>query len=176
MPLGPLGLLDAALAPTPGVLTSLAGIEAFDLSSPRQQLLLNYGAHIGPDEVDTVIRELRRFLSLRLLVLTPKYDTFVPSLKVDLAWHQFILHTRLYREFCTNLLGYFIDHEPAATRSEGRATVAGEIAAYTKQQLQEFYGPTAPYIWGLPSACDNIAPCQLPTEPTLPCHVEPKGY
>jgi hypothetical protein len=174
MPLGPLGLLDAALAPSPGVLTNLAGIEAFDLSSPRQQLLLNHGAHVGPDEADTVIRELRRFLSLRLLVVAPKYDTFVPALKVDLAWHEFILHTRLYREFCANLIGPFIDHEPAVTRSAGRAAVAGEIAAYTKEQLQQFYGPTVPFVWGFPSACDNIAACQLPTEPCRPCKPKPK--
>jgi hypothetical protein len=176
MPLGPLGLLDVSLAPTPTVLTNLAGIEAFDLSSPRQQLLLNHGAYVEADEADTVIRELRRFLSLRILVVTPKYENFVPSLKVDLAWHEFILHTRLYRDFCTTLIGPFIDHEPSVSRSVGRAAVAGEIAAYTKQQLQQFYGPTAPFVWGHPSACNNIAVCQMPTDPCRPCKPKTKIY
>jgi hypothetical protein len=167
MALGPLGLLDNSLAPS-GVLTNLGHIEAFDLSSPREQVALKHGAHIGPDEVDTALRELKRFLSLRLLVPKPKYDVFVPSLKVDLVWHEFILHTRLYREFCGRCVGGFIDHEPSTSRALGRAAVAGEIAYYTKQQIQAFYGATPPFIWGIPTACDNIAACAEPVRPPLP--------
>lgn len=174
MALGPLGLLDNSLAPT-GVLTNLADIEAFDLSSPREQVALKHGAYIGADEIDTAMRELKRFLSLRLLVPQPKYDVFVPSLKVDLAWHEFILHTRLYREFCGRCIGQFIDHEPSTTRALGRAAVAGEIAFYTKQQIQTFYGPTPPFIWGIPTACDNIAACAEPVRPPQPpgCPIGP---
>lgn len=38
--------------------------------------------------------------------------TAVPSKEVDEVWHNFILHTRLYREFCHEKFGKFIEHNP----------------------------------------------------------------
>jgi hypothetical protein len=35
-----------------------------------------------------------------------------PSKVVDEAWHSFILHTKLYAEFCENRYGSFIHHFP----------------------------------------------------------------
>ncbi|MBS0345914.1 MAG: hypothetical protein JSR69_05575 [Proteobacteria bacterium] len=37
----------------------------------------------------------------------------MPSQVVDVAWHEFILFTRGYRQFCTRGLGRFLDHTPA---------------------------------------------------------------
>lgn len=166
MPLGPLGLLSSVVQQvSPNIRTQLEAIERFDLSSVRQQLALKHSAHIPAEEADTVIRELKRFLSLVLLVPEPEYDIFVPALKVDLAWHEFILHTSLYRDFCTNHIGRFIDHNPDVSRAVARAKAAGQVFYYTKQRLQHFYGPTPPFIWGIPTACDtDAAPCHEPLE------------
>lgn len=35
-----------------------------------------------------------------------------PSLMVDLGWHNLILHTEVYAEFCQDLCGRFIHHHP----------------------------------------------------------------
>ena len=35
-----------------------------------------------------------------------------PSKTVDIGWHTFILHTRAYAEFCDDVAGRFIHHEP----------------------------------------------------------------
>lgn len=48
----------------------------------------------------------------------------MPSQVVDLAWHEFILHTRSYDHFCNKGIGYFIHHSPAETMSS--PTVARE--------------------------------------------------
>jgi hypothetical protein len=37
----------------------------------------------------------------------------MPSRVVDSMWHEFILHTRAYREWCDLVLGRFMDHVPA---------------------------------------------------------------
>jgi hypothetical protein len=37
---------------------------------------------------------------------------FRPSRAVDLGWHQFILNTQDYAEFCQRVAGYFIHHVP----------------------------------------------------------------
>ncbi|MDJ1174647.1 glycine-rich domain-containing protein [Roseofilum capinflatum] len=36
----------------------------------------------------------------------------VPSNEVDLFWHCHILHTQLYQDFCAEIAGYFIHHDP----------------------------------------------------------------
>jgi hypothetical protein len=162
MPLGPLGLLDTVQV-SKDVAKRLAGMESYDLSFIRDDMLAKYTAYVPEDEVDTAIRELKRFLSLTLLVKNPQFGAFVPAQKVDFAWHEFILRTRQYREFCEGLVGAFVDHTPSETRSAGRAAAAGQLFYYTKQCLQQHFGPTPPYIWGIPNACDAGAACREPS-------------
>lgn len=42
-----------------------------------------------------------------------KLPISMPSQAVDEAWHEFILHTRSYQEFCAQVLGRFLHHVPA---------------------------------------------------------------
>ncbi|WP_157314950.1 hypothetical protein [Chitinibacter sp. GC72] len=44
----------------------------------------------------------------------------MPSLIVDEYWHEFILHTAVYEEFCKKALGRFLHHTPA-TGAQGHA-------------------------------------------------------
>jgi len=37
-----------------------------------------------------------------------------PSDEVDLAWHTFILHTRAYTDYCNEVFGGYVHHEPDA--------------------------------------------------------------
>ncbi|MBB5020219.1 hypothetical protein HNQ59_003536 [Chitinivorax tropicus] len=41
----------------------------------------------------------------------------MPSKVVDELWHEFILHTRNYQDFCRKAFGYFLHHTPAASMS-----------------------------------------------------------
>ena len=56
-------------------------------------------------------------------------------------------------------MGRYIHHTPQVSRAVSRAQVSGEPFLYTKQKLQEFYGATPPFIWGIPGACDTAAVC-----------------
>lgn len=49
----------------------------------------------------------------------------MPSQAVDAAWHEFILLTRAYEEFCKNGMGRFLHHTPA----EALAPSAGTLEA-----------------------------------------------
>jgi hypothetical protein len=158
MPLtvGPLGLLATGL--DRAVVDKVAEADATDLSKITGVLTATRAEYIPPEETNTVVRDLKRFLTLNLLVPDPDYG-FVPSFKVDLAWHEFILYTHDYVEFCDKLVGRYIHHTPQASRAVSRAQVSGEPFRYTKQKLQEFYGATPPFIWGIPVACDTGAVC-----------------
>jgi len=55
----------------------------------------------------------------------------VPSARIDLAWHYFILFTRDYRDFCDKFFGRFIDHQPrhqAETKAETLRQIKNTLA------------------------------------------------
>jgi hypothetical protein len=155
--LGPLGLLASGVDKR--TVDAIAKIEAFDLKRVRMSFIAEH-----PDqspEVRLIERELKRFLSLGILIKSPKYETFVPSKVVDDLWHVFILHTRYYRDFCDAYLGGYVDHNPPEEggRKQGLAMYAGELFGYTKEQLTAQYGHLPPAVWGITSRCDKPAPC-----------------
>ncbi|MET1079339.1 MAG: hypothetical protein ABWY06_15110 [Pseudomonas sp.] len=53
----------------------------------------------------------------------------MPSQAVDLAWHECILHTRLYQHFCRPSLGRFLHHIPSeAMRAQASIRRAWRLA------------------------------------------------
>jgi hypothetical protein len=45
-----------------------------------------------------------------------------PTVIVDLVWHEFILHTEVYRDFCLKHFGKFIDHRPFPSHAPSTST------------------------------------------------------
>ncbi len=67
--------------------------------------------HLSSLQVESVLNGLRQFFHMcreagPVLVA-------MPSQVVDVAWHEFILSTRAYEEFCRNAFGRFLHHTPA---------------------------------------------------------------
>jgi hypothetical protein len=156
--LGPLGLLESVdKSITQQVRDKLTILQNVVLADERVSYVKGY-----PDrahQVDLIEREMKRFLSLALLVQTPRYP-FVPSLPVDDMWHLFILNTPKYRKTCGDVFGQYIDHDPApGGKSKALAVAGGEIVGYTKDKLKEFYGYIPAPIWGYAAGCDFVAPC-----------------
>lgn len=59
---------------------------------------------------------------------------FVPSRKVDLGWHAFLMYTREYREFCGRVAGRFIHHEPTDDGTKPRVADANRTIAFMKKR------------------------------------------
>jgi len=67
--------------------------------------------HIPPIDSPLILTGLREFF---LLCHEAEGNTVsMPSQVVDVAWHEFILSTRAYEEFCQNAFGRFLHHMPA---------------------------------------------------------------
>ncbi|MDT8990872.1 hypothetical protein RQP54_08340 [Curvibacter sp. APW13] len=66
---------------------------------------------LNPRDADLVLRGLRQFF----LAYSRSGQRFVgmPSLVVDAAWHEFILHTRGYAAWCDRAFGRLLHHTPA---------------------------------------------------------------
>jgi hypothetical protein len=67
--------------------------------------------HLAGRDVDLVERGLRQFF----LACARSNRKFVamPSQVVDAMWHEFILHTKAYQDWCALALGWFLHHTPA---------------------------------------------------------------
>ncbi|HBP5362289.1 hypothetical protein APA44_15855 [Pseudomonas aeruginosa] len=76
--------------------------------------------HLAEEQVQRVLHGLREYLLL--CRLAGKRMVAMPSQVVDVAWHELILHTRLYQQVCRKGLGRFLHHTPAqAMRSPQQA-------------------------------------------------------
>lgn len=67
--------------------------------------------HLSQRDAELVERGLRQFF-LACLRSRGKFVA-MPSRVVDSMWHEFILHTAAYRDWCALALGRFVDHVPA---------------------------------------------------------------
>jgi len=103
--------MTLTLADARAAAATLASLEPLlDLSNVRMKLAdPEEGKGLGPDELDVMEGEYRKFLALHLLY--PDADV-VPCKVVDEIWHQHILDTAAYREDCDRIFGRFLDHFP----------------------------------------------------------------
>ncbi|WP_052848320.1 glycine-rich domain-containing protein [Streptomyces avicenniae] len=74
------------------------------------------------DQGERGVRQLAAFLA----VAATTTERATPSLRVDLFWHAFVLHTKHYAAFCDALGGGFIHHVP--DRGEGHDPAEGRAA------------------------------------------------
>jgi hypothetical protein len=64
-------------------------------------------------QADNLFTELEAFLG-------KASDQFLsPTKEIDDAWHEFILHTQLYGEYCVSRFGEFIHHVPKMSSCDG---------------------------------------------------------
>lgn len=93
------------------------------------------------DETLAAIEEYRRFVFLACSG-TPA----TPSRAVDAVWHAHLLYTRDYwLEFCPNVLGMPLHHEPGRGREED-ARYAAQYAR-TLDAYERIFGPPPPRWW-----------------------------
>ncbi|MDD2368954.1 MAG: hypothetical protein PHQ90_06590, partial [Sulfuricurvum sp.] len=78
-------------------------------SALHKKLLTRY-PHLNNDQVSLVLETLRDYFAI--CNQSGKRMVSMPSQVVDVAWHEFILFTRAYKEFCSHALGRFLHHTP----------------------------------------------------------------
>lgn len=113
-------------------------------------------ADSGPERL---LAEVIRFLDL----CADSEESLTPSPRIDDAWHEFVLCTRHYAEFCREHFGRFVHHDPGGTVQDNRRQFRRTLRAYAQR-----FGPPDPTYWGqaareLPTAdCGN---CESATDP-----------
>ncbi len=70
------------------------------------------------------------------------------SLRIDEAWHQFILFTRQYMEFCHKYFGRYMPHSPSNSPTDGQEKPAAAPSFMLFADCyKELYGVQLPNIW-----------------------------
>ena len=125
---------------------TLSRIEAFKFDEGEPAL--PFAGRLAKDNGWTVlyaarvIEEYRRFA---FLIVTAGHMV-VPSDQVDQAWHQHLLYTRSWSDFCSNALGQRIQHEP----TKGGTAETDRFKALYQQTLQSYrkiFGEPPEDIW-----------------------------
>jgi hypothetical protein len=81
---------------------------------------------LSDDQLTLVLQGLRQYFQLRNYSRDENNKMLaMPSRVVDVAWHEFILTTRLYEEFCKNSNGKYIHHTPAAVVKNQQVAIDG---------------------------------------------------
>lgn len=113
-------------------------IDDWDLSAVEHRLVEREG--YSHEMVSEAIIEFRKYMKLRLDADTDRLP--MPSEMVDEVWHQFILFTRDYDNFCRSVFGRFIHHQPALPYAKpSRASISHFYNLY-----RQTYG-NPPDIW-----------------------------
>ncbi|HAS41056.1 MAG TPA: hypothetical protein DCS93_11275 [Microscillaceae bacterium] len=86
-----------------------------------------------------LMKEVLKFLYL--VASTSK--SLSPSLLTDLAWHEFILCTRLYMKFCQENFDRYIHHTPGGEKKETHRKYLQTIRLYIV-----IFGEPKKEIWG----------------------------
>lgn len=97
-----------------------------DMLIPRVAKEHNY----HPEIAAGLVREAKRMLYLDTIA----GKSMSPSHHVDMAWHEMLMFTAWYQEFC-KFLGRFIHHDPTPGPPDG-----GKMYERTKQVYEELFG------------------------------------
>lgn len=98
--------------------------------------------HLGDAQVAQVLDGLREFFLLTAAAEGRLVS--MPSRVVDVAWHEFILFTRLYQEFCRDALGRFLHHTPAEAMRTPSVAQDGIRRAWRLSCAREHIDPKRP--------------------------------
>jgi hypothetical protein len=97
-------------------------------------------------EAEELFREVKRYLVLCDLDQSRVWNMY--SLRVDEAWHQFILFTRQYMEFCQRFFGRYVPHNPSnAPKVEYSRPAEKTSFKQFYSRYQELFAEPLPDLW-----------------------------
>lgn len=140
--------------------------------SLRKKLQSRY-PHLSDDQVTLVFDTLRDYF--HICNRANQKMVAMPSQVVDVAWHEFILSTRLYKEFCAKALGKFLHHTPTEVMKSPTSAGEGIKRAWQLACKHEQINPSAPErlpmlfgidaLLNIPDGYTYVLDCKNPASP-----------
>ena len=98
--------------------------------------------HLNPTQLSVVQKGMRQYFLMCLKA--NKRMVAMPSQIVDDFWHEFILNTKAYRDFCNGAFGRYLDHVPAEAMRDRTHAQDGIKRAWRLACSLEFINPQTP--------------------------------
>ncbi|MFI7501842.1 glycine-rich domain-containing protein [Streptomyces sp. NPDC049687] len=98
------------------------------------------------DEAECLFTEAKRFIVLAQSDADATCEMY--SVRVDEAWHQFILYTDEYMDFCRRFFGHYVPHSPSNAPKQP-STQHYERMTFDefKARYEALFGEALPDIW-----------------------------
>lgn len=99
--------------------------------------------HLQKQDIDDILQGLKVYFHL-CNKAGKRRMVSMPSQAVDVAWHEFILFTRQYQQFCQQALGRFLHHVPAEAMKTPTQAQDGIKVAWRLSCQRERIDPLKP--------------------------------
>ena len=119
----------------------------------RKKLLSRY-SHLNDEQVSLVFDTLKEYF--HICNDANKKMVAMPSQVVDVAWHEFILSTRAYKEFCNKALGSFLHHTPTEVMKSPTTPSESIRRAWKLACKREDINPSKPLKLPMLFAIDSL--------------------
>lgn len=131
-----------SIAPLPTT-TALAELLAFRAPYLEERLVREKKVRTA-EEVAALLDEVKKYIVLSRLMR----DRSVPMLsrRIDEAWHQFILFSEEYKQFCLRFFGRFVHHNPGRATGEDGEPRPELTRAELERAYEAVFGPISP-LW-----------------------------
>lgn len=117
-------------------------IDSYEFPSRIRDKVASTYPHLDDQQVDLVMDGLRDYF--HVCNVAGKRMVSMPSQAVDVAWHEFILFTKHYQQFCSKALGRFLHHTPAEAMSSPTMAQTGIKNAWRITCTREQIDPKTP--------------------------------
>lgn len=115
----------------------LAVVDAYNFPSSVRQRFAAEHRDLSAVQITLVEAATRQWF--RLGVRRPKATLSMPSVVVDDLWHELVLHTRDYAQFCEAAFGRFLHHMPESAMDPAAAAAnrSSQLAATLRLAQQD---------------------------------------
>jgi hypothetical protein len=129
-------------------------VEVLDYEAPFliEKLVKDHFADTA-EEARALFAEVKRYLALTEVDRTKTWK--MHSVRVDEAWHQFVLFTVEYSNFCTKYFGHYRHHSPSNAPDTGLKGAPEATFAEFAERYRDIFGMDLPKVWDDPS---SVAP------------------
>jgi hypothetical protein len=139
--------LDLAEQAETRVTASVASL-SFEAPYLIEKLLADHVC-ASEDEARALFREVKRYLFLNRADQSKIWE--MHSFRIDEVWHQFVLFTRQYMEFCTRYYGVYLPHSPSNAPESPKNNKTQTIPVATFKEFRAYYekvfGEPLPDCW-----------------------------
>lgn len=111
----------------------------FDISTVLNRFMIKHSVS------ETLAKEYE--IELKRYLVMCSHGLYGMAGMVDELWHEFVLHTKLYSEFCNTCLGEFIHHVPHSEESIKGGNKLKEYKAFLDDYLLYFNHEAPMHIW-----------------------------